>query len=57
MKYRKEEIEAISKALKLQANLKSETAFENMNGFSIKPGSNSNYDKYLSKVMNYGKEN
>lgn len=57
MKYRKEEIEVINNALKLQAFLKSDAAFEDSNGFSTKPSSHSNFDDYISKIGSYRKEN
>lgn len=57
MKYRKEEIEVINNALKLQAFLKSDAAFEDSNGFSVKPSSHSKFEDYMSKISYYRKEN
>lgn len=56
MKYRKEEIEVINNALKLQAFLKSDAAFEDMSGYSVKPNSKSNLDKTVEIINNYRKE-
>lgn len=56
MKYAKQEVDLINNALKLQATLKSEAAFEDKNSFEIKPSSVSNYDRFLSSIGNYRKE-
>lgn len=56
MKYAKQEVDLINNALKLQATLKSETAFEDKNSFEIKPSDDSNYDRFLSSIGDYRKE-